>query len=709
MERPVTVKKAIAAIKLAADEIPADDFLSYSTILDVHLSYSLEAFPPEEQLQLLEVLGEILDTKEDLARDISWDLISVLLPFLESPHEPTVSAAEKNIKIAAAKGNPREVFIKAVESLSSLSTSSIHSGYASDEDHPTHSGDESEEPNEILKKHLDRQQRKKASKQHLIKKYITLLSALSIVHPRITTKFPSRFLSTELTTLLRVFTKVVEVSDRSEVNSVVKSLLGFVMLVKPELTLPKPSKSIGQRPPLPPRTSIGSTFSPIERRDSEPIVPEEANSPEALLQARLLVSFLSYLLEVYLLRTRRGSIEPHPRPSEHGHQHTHLMPVGISDGGERGLELGWAAAYDGEVTRKGKSKVPGGRTAIDVERAEREQMSDVKPIVSEIVSLCDELGINYTELLKLCTEDQTPTTTEEDSEDTDLPAPKAASEVPISPLGALFLLSHRLTTAPTSPIRIFHEHAMLTRNYLIFNPGQSQPAVIDAVLFLGAQALHDKGLGEIPETVEEFLIYLQNFGVTSATSSSAQSRFLAHQHFSGCLRKHPDEAVRLAWVRDTLEHCPFESLKAAVVGILKDEIIHATFSSSGEDSAPSTPGSANSIFASPLVIEELEKFLFPDMKQVFAGNEQQNWDAFKSLYPTIMATVNLYYFLLLSPATRDRLGVARKENIARIEERYLGPLGKVVQGFKGAEEGQMEVEVLGDLLQRVEGVKAKVE
>lgn len=82
MERMVTLEKAIAAIKTAAEEIPvktpsqpvknrancangrfkAEDFLSYSTILDVHLSFAHEFFSPDEQRQLLEALAEILNT-----------------------------------------------------------------------------------------------------------------------------------------------------------------------------------------------------------------------------------------------------------------------------------------------------------------------------------------------------------------------------------------------------------------------------------------------------------------------------------------------------------------------------------------------------------------------------------------------------------------------------------------------------------------------
>lgn len=192
------------------------------------------------------------------------------------------------------------------------------------------------------------------------------------------------------------------------------------------------------------------------------------------------------------------------------------------------------------------------------------------------------------------------------------------------------------------------------------------------------------------------------------------------------------------WIRDTLEHCPFESLKAAAVGILKDELIRATSPHGYPGSVPGSPlppaspaphspappasplppaspvppATPSSIFGMPVVIDELFPYLFPDIADIFSGNEQQKWEAFTSLYPTIMATVNLYYFLLLSPATRERLGVVRKENADKVEARYLRPLRKVTEGFKGRvgsgeEEGGMEVELLGNLLDTVEDLKEK--
>ncbi|CUS15505.1 unnamed protein product [Tuber aestivum] len=658
MERIVTLDKAINAIKTAAEEIPADDFISYSTILDVHLSYAHDVFSQDEQHKLLEVLGEILETHEDLAREISWDLISVLLPFLESLSPATVQLAESHIAFAAAKGNPREVFIKILESLSAINWSlplTEDEDEYGDGDGDDDDGDDDEEVVEA------KQRSRKETTGNALRKFYALLSALSIVHPRIFTKFPSRFLSTQLTTLLGVFTKAVQWLDRQDVDGALRGLLEFAELVKPTLVVPQKQSVVkGERPPLPPRTLTSSTSSSpalVPTDGNEPTKEPEGDSPETTLQARLLQSFLSHVLELYLLRTRNIT--------------------------GRGLVVGWAGQYDSEVVRKGRSEVPGGKTAIDDERAERAVQRDVKALTEDIEGLCEVLGLKVDELVKICENHQEPVSPgDEDHED---PAPPSSAEdIPLSKTGALLLLAQRLTRYPLSSLSIFPSHSDISRNFLVNGSGQHQPAIVDAVLFLGALALHQGGgLGSAPG-LDDFLLYLQTFAAISATSSSPQARFLAHYHVSTCISKHPDEAVRLAYIKDTLEHCPFETLKAAVVGILKDEILSASLS---------TPPKLNSIFASPVCLEELFNVLFPEV-------EIGDFDDFKNYYPTLVATANFYYFLVLSPACREKLGVGERKFAERVERKFLTSVGRALEGIS-PEGGGMEADILKDVIERI--------
>jgi hypothetical protein len=200
------------------------------------------------------------------------------------------------------------VFIKVLESLSSLNWAprpgaEEHNGEDAideDGDKAAHSGDEDRD--KIIEKG-ENQKGDKLSHKLSLNKFHTLLSALSIVHPRIAAKFPSRFLSTELTTLLGVFMKSVQWLERQEVDGVLGAILGFVEVAKPKLRRSgKQSLAKGGKPPLPPRVPTAESLSTLSNDPTE-------DSPEVVLQARLLQSFLSHVLEIYLLRTRTGQSE----------------------------------------------------------------------------------------------------------------------------------------------------------------------------------------------------------------------------------------------------------------------------------------------------------------------------------------------------------------------------------------------------------------
>jgi hypothetical protein len=577
-----------------------------------------------------------------------------------------------------------------LQGLSSLSWSpETDDSEEENEDEEVHSGDE-EEPAVLA--HKPPQKDPVLHAQHTLKRFTSLLSALATVHPRISSRFPSKFLSTELSTLLIAFTKAVETVPGSAVTGVVEQLLSFLKVVRPQLVLARRTSSIN-RPPLPPRTSTSTS-----------ITTADADTQEDQLQARLIASFLTHVLSGYLLRARRPKAAA-GEPESHSHLHPALRPLDEDE--ERGLEVGWAGKYDEEVLRPLKSKVPGGKTLIDVEREGRAAQSNIKAAIDEIVFMCERLGLKTEELLELCQSSGADVPSDDDEDDhSEIPAPKAASDVPLSKTGALFLLAHRLSMHPTEapPLQIYPHHSAIAESFMIYGQGQSNPAVIDAILFLGALALETGGLGDIPEKSDAFFIYLQIFSVISTNASSPQQRFLANSHVARCLRAHPNEAVRLAYVRDTLEHCPFESVKAAVVGIFKDEIVHATTPVPRAGlSVPSTP---NSILGTPLGLAEIFEVLFPDMEKTFEAAKDE-WEVWKDVYPRIAATLNLYLLLLLNHELRHRLGVDAKFR-NKVEERFLLPVRKRMQGFREreAKEGGANVAMLEVTLERIGEVVA---
>jgi hypothetical protein len=294
------------------------------------------------------------------------------------------------IRSAAENGNPREVYIKVLQGLSTLAWTPEEDSSDDEYGDPEYSDDDEATA-------LQESTEKKdpaVFAAYSLKKYESLLSALETVHPRISARFPSRFLSTELTTLLTVFTKALEAVEKDVVTHIIRRLLSFLGVIRPQLAQAEKPRA-GQRPPLPPRTSTGTSTatSPTEQQ-------LDAGAEEDQLQARLIASFLTHILSGFLLRTQQQRGATHSPTEPEIYERVILDELG--DSTDRGLEVGWAGNYDDQVLRPSKSKVPGGQTLIDLEREERNSKSDVKVLIDDISILCETLGLKSEELLNLC-------------------------------------------------------------------------------------------------------------------------------------------------------------------------------------------------------------------------------------------------------------------------------------------------------------------
>jgi hypothetical protein len=223
--------ESIAAIK---DSLPpATDYLTYLTILESHLS-------PE----ILPTLHEILQDAE-LTQNIGWDLIHLLLP---------MPGAEQCLSTIARLGNPREVVLKITEALQLLELEE----------------DEEEEFEVEVEKSSD-------AEPTAVDRFCTLISLLSIIHPRIKTKYPSRFLSTSLVSILSTFRPS---------NQATLAVISFVHTVSGK-----------KRPPLPGRKSSLKIPTTTTVTESDPSAPDpeaqEEDPHEAAIQAKLLQSFVT--------------------------------------------------------------------------------------------------------------------------------------------------------------------------------------------------------------------------------------------------------------------------------------------------------------------------------------------------------------------------------------------------------------------------------
>jgi hypothetical protein len=241
---------AITAIKASLP--PETDYLTYLTILESHLT-------PE----ILPTLDEILQDAT-LTQNIGWDLIQLLIP---------LPGSEACLKTIARLGNPREVVLKVTEALRLLNTQ--------DEETDMSTGDIDKLPinnGEGSSKH--------ASEPREVDKFCTLVSLLATLHPRIKTKYPSRFLSTSLMAVLASY----HPSDQATL-----AVIAFLH-----------SLSGKKRPPLPQRKSTLSVTVQLDSQTEASAPDPEATAEEpqeGTIQEKLLQSFVTHILEIYVNAT----------------------------------------------------------------------------------------------------------------------------------------------------------------------------------------------------------------------------------------------------------------------------------------------------------------------------------------------------------------------------------------------------------------------
>lgn len=241
---------------------PATDRFTYLTIVEKFMS-------PE----ILPTLDGILQDAQ-LTQEIGWDLVDMLVP---------VQGCEPCLETVARLGNPRETIIKVLEVLEGLQDDGAdedgENGLSKDGDGDDDGDDDA---------NGDRKDAK--SPEEVTRRFIILLGMLAILHKRIRTKYPSRFLATSLLTVYRTYQPNQEMT--ASVINLVHSLAGLS----------------GQhaRPPLPTRQSSIEVANPDQHGDSSKNAPdpeaehEEDPSEEEEIQRRLLLSFTSCVLESYV-------------------------------------------------------------------------------------------------------------------------------------------------------------------------------------------------------------------------------------------------------------------------------------------------------------------------------------------------------------------------------------------------------------------------
>lgn len=625
---------------------PATDPFTYLTIVEYNLS-----------TDVLPTLHDILQDT-DLTTSIGWDLVHLLLPLLP--------ASQECLQDVARLGNPREVVLKVTEALRLLDFDVYEDDEENDEDIAVTAG----EGSASTPRESSTTQPPAANVPRPVMQFQALVSMLAVLHPRIKTKYPSRFLSTSLQAVLVAYKNAGPYAE-----SMTESVIHFVKAIS--------GTSGTKRPTLPSRTSSSLVLT-ISRDRSAPDpegTEETVTNDETALQQKLLQSFMSHLLEDYLASLSSDDDVP---------------------------GMAWSSRLEEKLH---KDKIPDlpGRTSFVDRFSLDEAMQARSSTVGQIVAIADDLNLKPSVLLKTVL-DYDPKA--EDLDQGDEP-PDSAEDVPFSEWGALFLFAasiakKMLYTDDTlaSPISVFPHHARILDTYF-GDLGQSQSeASVDAVIFLGLFALESKAIGDIAddETFNNYLLKMSYFAVNSPSPSL---RYNAHLLTSTILHSHPSDTVRLSFISDTLEHCPYESLKATAVGWLKDEIIKANLEAEQEGAEDSS----QSIFASPVALSRVAEFLFPDLSMDLASSTPlpDAWMHFNQSISFYLSTLSFYYILLRAEQLQEPLNIVSLHKTSDVGGSYLAPLKAAVERFgKALTDGELDTDSPEDL-GRMRGELALVE
>ncbi|KAF2269901.1 DUF1760-domain-containing protein [Lojkania enalia] len=648
---------------------PATDYLTYLTIVEYNLT--------EENLPLLH---QILQDTE-LTSNIGWDLVHLLLPLLP--------ASEECLQDVAARGNPREVILKVTEALRLLDF----------EDPQQDSEDEGATP--ITKASSSRAAPIQLGESSLspvlphetlpplpLLKFEVLLTLLSTLHRRVKTKYPSRFLSTSLQAVLAAYNR-----SKHHLDELTLSAIKFINTL-----------SGTKRPHLPPRTSSGNllrTGTGLSEPDPE-AQSELPTTDENVLTNRLFQSFLTHVLEDYILSLSSDQDVP---------------------------GLSWSSRL---MEKYEPQRIVPNKTTYAERFAEEGSLKARSTIVGQIVALAQDLGLPTDELIRTV---QDPEMEKQGAPGQEDEPPSSAEDIPLSKTGSLLLLVARqvkrelyatVERTEDSAVSIFPDHEIILNNFVgTLGPhtiGLEPEALLDAILSLALIAIKKNRIGELVDD-ENFAKYLQVLSLVSANTPSPSLRYHAHYVTSTILRSHPSDLVRLAFIRDTLEHCPYENLKASAVGWLKGETLEANMppSPSPDSESHSPPGNDTlSIFATPVALSNVSPFLFPDLRSSFTSlvEVSDSWMQFRTELGFFLATLNFYWLLLTAKVVHENLDITGLHKASHIEDNYLTPLKQaigrfreslkddgelaIVEGSEGMVAAQTDLMILEDVIERVE-------
>jgi hypothetical protein len=588
---------------------PATDYLTYLTLLEYQLTPAR-----------LPTLHKLLQD-ETLTTNIGWDLVQLLLPMLPQSLEC--------LQDVARLGNPREVILRVSDALMRLQPDEDDSNAHT----PPGDFDAPETQSKSTTSGDDRLGEGTTTPPRYVVQFNSLVAMLSILHSRIQTKSPSRFLATSLQAVLEAYTTL----PTSETTI---ALLEFLRDVSPTKRPAPPPRSASESGVL--RVSAASAPDP----EAEVQSPSPKTNDEQALVKRFLQFGLIELLKSYLL----GLAGP--------------MDPGMS----------WAIRLHEKLHPE--TRLPGKASQTDV-YCSNNYLKDRDMILAKIIALSSDFGLSDDQLLAIALQ---PAKNQPAPLDFDEP-PKNVEDILLERHGSLLLLAGRAAMAElfssgqVPPIPVFPDLARIYSNFIgqVKSPddvafGQPQP-LLDSLLTLTTLSLRNNAIGEPADDKEFYDLVL---AVTACTTRQTYS--IIRQLPEVIVHSHPSQSTRFKVIRRVLEDEQLLAVKDRAVGWLKKEILAASAESSND---------ATNIFLNPHYFSVLFPLLFnsADILLNVSTDIAASWIRFsQTLAPSIHAALSLYYILLQSSTLRTQLQLEKTYPYFR--SRFLEPLKTLCHAFE---------------------------
>lgn len=519
---------------------PATDYMTYLTLLEYQLTP-----------QNLPTLNRLL-TEDDgkLAEEIGWDLLRLILPLLElNPDE-----ANRCLEIVARRGNPREVVVRVAEELEKLGDQGDDAEESDDfdpeddgdEDHlPTFAGEappvhlgtmtlqgmpEVKQPAETVPpgdEDLGTTEPSSSSAKAL--KLQALCNMLGILHPRIKTQFPSRFLATSLPAALGAYRQIpISTATTSSFLATLESLSGK------------------KRPPLPPRVSsaIVNTTASIGHHQGPAATPAPLPDPEAKAEEeetgvkvpseeensivfRLLAAVVLEVLDEYL-----SSLATQTNPS-----------------------MSWVARL--RESLEPQRVLPGTATETQLWK-ETEELKQRDALLARFLTVAKDMDLHASiEMKKMVHDEDDLEDPHQGKEEDPSEYPTSPSQIPFPRAGVIFLHAYEsyLNSADASPVLSTTELSKLIAHAFPLSATATipSPALQDSLLSLLYRHTMPTSERDAPPSPAKFLLLLSTLTQLFNITPWPALRDSAHYIATKLLHAYPEAAIRQQVITQTLQ------------------------------------------------------------------------------------------------------------------------------------------------------------